>query len=101
MRHVGDGDDQAEAARQVRVRFGIDRVVEVAGVGAVDGDQPQVAQVGAAAGRRRRACRASSSAASGKTCGMSWVWMAIRLIARASPSLPSRSTTRAGFRPRC
>ena len=32
---------------------------------------------------------------------MSWVWIAIRLIDRASPSLPSRSSTRAGFSPRC
>jgi hypothetical protein len=45
MRHIGDGDDQAEA---VAVRLAIHRVVEILGVLAVDGDQRQCAQVDAA-----------------------------------------------------
>ena len=43
MGDIGDGDDQAEAAG---IRFGEHRVVEVARVLAVDGDQRDVAQVG-------------------------------------------------------
>ena len=65
---VGDGDPDDPAARVARivVRLGVDGVVVVAGVGRVDGDQRQLAQVGAAGegrglggfgfglGRRRR-----------------------------------------------
>ena len=40
--HVGDGDDEPET---LGVRLAVDRVVEVLGVFAVDGDQRQVAQV--------------------------------------------------------
>ena len=96
MGDVGDGDDQAERRP---VRFGEDGVVEVARVGAVDGDQRDVAQVLAAAERHGARLRASANASSGKSTGMSWVWMAMRLIALASPILPRRSMTRAGFRP--
>ena len=55
MRHVGDGDDQPEAAggNPGAGRLGEHGVVEVARVLAVDGDQRQVAQVGAAAERGR------------------------------------------------
>ena len=56
MRDVGDRDDQAEA---VAVGFAIDRVVEILGVLAVDGDQRQCC-----AGRRaRRRSRHRPSAA--------------------------------------
>ena len=40
------------------------------------------------------------SAAGGKTCGMPWAWMAIRLTARSLLSEPSRSSTRAVGRPK-
>ena len=48
---VGDGDPADPAARVARVvvRFGEHRVVVVAGVGRVDGDQRDLAQVGALA----------------------------------------------------
>ena len=42
MGDVGDGDDEAEAGA---VGFGVDGVVEVAGVFAVDGDEGRVAEV--------------------------------------------------------
>ena len=42
MGDVGDGDDQPVAGRS---GFGEDRVVEIARVGAVDGDQREGAQV--------------------------------------------------------
>jgi hypothetical protein len=45
MRHIGDGDDEPVA---VAVRFGVDGVVEIARVVAVDRDQRQAAQVDAA-----------------------------------------------------
>ena len=47
MGDVGDGDDEAEAARVGRILVGCgpDRVVEVARVGTVDGDQGKGAQV--------------------------------------------------------
>ena len=48
MRHVRDRDDQPEAARLVRIGFGEHRIIEVARVGPVDGDQLQIAQIGAA-----------------------------------------------------
>jgi hypothetical protein len=44
MTDVGDGDDQAEPTG---VGFGVDGVVEVLCVFAVDGDQGQLAQVNA------------------------------------------------------
>ena len=52
---VGDGDQQVPAAAVVGVgvRLGPDRVVEVAGVLAVDGDQRNLAQVLPVAERRR------------------------------------------------
>ena len=99
VRDVGDRDDQAEAAA---VRLGEHRVVEVARVLAVDGDQRHVAQVGAAApsGAARARFGLGQRGFGGNSCGMSWVWMAIRLTERASPMRPSRSMTRAGFRPK-
>ncbi len=42
VRHIGDRDDQAES---VRARFGIDRIVEIARVRAVDRDQRNVAKI--------------------------------------------------------
>ena len=81
------------------VGFGIHGIVEVARVLAVDGDQRDVAQVGSLAERRGLRAFASASAAAGNDCGMSWVWMTIRLTDRASPIAPSRSMMRAGFRP--
>src|SRR5204863_8272139 len=52
---VGDRDpgDPAAGVLRVGVRLRIDRVVVVAGVHRVDGDQGDVAQVLAARGRRR------------------------------------------------
>ena len=44
--HIGDRHHQAEAAR---MRFGVDGVVEIACVGAVDGDERHLAQVDAPA----------------------------------------------------
>ena len=49
--HIGDGDYQAPAAAVQR--FGINRVIEVLGVFAVDGHQRQIAQVLAAGTIRR------------------------------------------------
>ena len=48
--HVRDRDDEAEA---LRMRLGVDRVVEVARILAIDGDERQVAQVDARRGRAR------------------------------------------------
>ena len=42
MADIGDRDDQAETLRR---RFGVDRVVEIARIGAVDGDERQGPQV--------------------------------------------------------
>ena len=55
VRHVGDGDQQVPAAgiAGIVVRFGPDRVVEVAGVFAVDGDQRYRTQIDPAGQRRR------------------------------------------------
>jgi hypothetical protein len=50
VRDVSDRDDQAEP---VSVGLGVDRIVEVARVLAVDGDERRVAQVGAVAERGR------------------------------------------------
>ena len=50
---VGDGDQQPPAAGMVRVGLGEHRVVEIACVLAVDGDQRHLAQVEAVAHRRR------------------------------------------------
>ncbi len=48
VRDIGDGDNEAEARGRAGVGgFGEHRVVEVAGVLAVDGDQREVAEVGA------------------------------------------------------
>ena len=49
MRDIGDRDHQPKAAFLLRVGFGKHRVVEVARVGPVDGDQLHLPQVGAAA----------------------------------------------------
>jgi SAM-dependent methyltransferase len=50
VRDVGDGDDQAEAlALADRHRFAVHRIVEVAGVFAVDRDERHIAQVDAMA----------------------------------------------------
>ena len=48
MGDISDRDNEAEAAG---IRFGKHRIVEVAGVLAIDSDQCDVAQVGAAAER--------------------------------------------------
>ena len=55
MGDIGDGDPDHEAAGVlgVGVRFGIDRIVAVAGVGRVDGDESDIAQVAAFAHRDR------------------------------------------------
>ena len=55
VRHIGDGDQQMPAARVLRIVVGLrpDRVVEVACVRAVDGDQRHLAEVGPAFGRHR------------------------------------------------
>ena len=39
MRHIGDRHEQAEAARLLWVRFGEHRIVEIACVGAINGNQ--------------------------------------------------------------
>ena len=56
MGHVGDGDDRTPAARIVRrgIGLGPDRVVEIAGVRAVDGHQGERAQVRPRVETRRR-----------------------------------------------
>ena len=56
MGHVGDGDDRTPAARIVRrgIGLGPDRVVEIAGVRAVDGHQGEPAQVRPRVETRRR-----------------------------------------------
>ena len=103
MRDVGDGDRQDEAAAIVRigVRLGMHRVVVILGVGRIDGDERQRAPVLAA--RRAaagEAASASRSTAGGKTCGMPWAWIAIRLMARSVLSEPSLSLTRAVGKPK-
>ncbi len=45
------------------------------------------------------AASASRSAEGVKTCGISWAWIAIRLIAFSLASEPSRSLTRPEARP--
>ena len=52
MRHVGDGHDQPES---IAVRLGIHRVVEIARILAIDGDQRHVAQIGCVCPTRHRA----------------------------------------------
>ena len=99
---VGDGDQQAPAAGMVRVGLGEHRVVEVARVLAVDGDQRRVAQVEPLAQRAARARSASSSAAGGNSTGMSLAAIEIRLTVRGSLIGPTRSITlarRAARRP--
>ena len=81
---VGDGDQQAPAAGMVRVGLGEHRVVEVARILAVDGDQRRVAQVEALAHGAARARSASSSAAGGNSTGMSLAAIEIRLTVRGS-----------------
>ena len=56
MGHVGDGDDRTPAARIIRrgIGLGPDRVVEIAGVRAVDGHQGERAQVRSPVEARRR-----------------------------------------------
>ena len=51
MRHIGDRDDDMPAAAVLRVviRLGPHRIVEIARILAVDRDQREVAQIGAAA----------------------------------------------------
>ena len=102
MGDVGDGDADNVAARIARIRIGhrVDGVVVILGVGWIDGDEWHLAPVLAAGVRPRsdagRAASASASAARGKTCGMPWAWIAMRLTARSLLSDPSRSTTVAG-----
>ena len=49
MRDIGDGDDQPKT---VLLRFGEDRIVEIARIGAIDRDERQLAQIGPFAQRR-------------------------------------------------
>ena len=51
VRHIGDGDHDLPAGRILRrrVRLGVDRVVEVARVHGIDGDQRGLAEVRAPA----------------------------------------------------
>ena len=101
MRDIGDRDDEAEAPGEP----------ESSGSANTASSKSRASSPSmVTSGRSRRSVRrpsgvaravsASSSAAGGNSCGMSWVWMAIRLMDRASPTAPSRSMTRAGFRPR-
>jgi hypothetical protein len=59
-RNIGDGDDEVPATGifRIGVRLGPDRVVEIARVTAVDRDQIELAQIGAAGGGDR--CRRAS-----------------------------------------
>ena len=94
---IGDRDDEMPAAGIGRVGVGLgpDRVVEIARVAAVDRDQREVAQIGAArqarAAARRRPRRAPRP---GNSCGMSKAAIASRLIAPGASGEPSRSTIR-------
>ena len=97
---VGDRDERMPAAGARRIGLGPDRIVEIAGVGAVDGDQRHSAQIG----RGRPAPPAAPWPASverrlGNSVGMPWLWMAMRLKARGSALSPMRSTIRASGRP--
>ena len=101
-RDIGDRDDDVPAARVGRVRIGLgpDRVVEIARVLAVDRDQREVAQIGAAvsariAGVRGPAASASARAAAGNSAGMSNAAIVSRLIASGASAGPSRSRMRA------
>ena len=66
MRHVGDGDDGDMAARVARIVVGPGphRVVMVARVFRIDGDERDVAQIGAAARIGGRGARSASSSTS-------------------------------------
>ena len=97
----GDGDDEAAGIGRVRVGLGVDRVVMVLGVGRVDGDERQLAPVLAALERRRLGgFRLGFSTSGGKTCGMPWAWMAIRLTAFSSFIEPTTSSITARSGPR-
>jgi hypothetical protein len=65
----------------------------VAGVGRVDGDQRQVAQVGAAGQGRRLGGFGLGLGGGGEAGGMPWAWMAISEAARGSSSRPTTSST--------
>ncbi len=72
VRDVRDGHDQPEAPSGAGlVGLGEHRIVEVARVIAVDGDQRDVAQVGAPSSSVASARSASSTAAGGNSWGMS------------------------------
>ena len=47
MGDIGDGYDQVPAAGILRVRVGLgkDRVIEIPGIGAIDGDQGDLSEV--------------------------------------------------------
>ena len=71
MGHVGDGDDRTPAARIIRrgIGLGPDRVVEIAGVRAVDGHQGSARRSDRASRPGAAICSASASASSEKSTG--------------------------------
>ncbi len=84
---MGDVRYRHQQPKTVARRFGIDRVVEIPRVLAVDGDQRRVPQIGAL-GRAAwpRARFASASASGENSVGISCVWMQIRLTERGIPN---------------
>ena len=99
-----DPDDVAAGVRRVLVGLGEDGVVVVAGVGGVDGDEGQRAQVLAPAeAADRLAASASARASSGKASGMPCSWIAIsdtafggRGVAEAGDDAGARQAVAAG-----
>ena len=92
-------DDVAAFVVRIGVGRGMHRVVVILGVGRIDGDERQIAPVLAAFQCAGCASSASRSADGENACGISWAWIAIRLIAFSVDSDPSRSFTLPEARP--
>ena len=89
---VGDGDvhDEAAAVLRVGVGRGVDGIVVVARIDGIDGEEGEIAQVGAACERRRLELCTSASTAAGNSSGMPCACTAIRLILRWSCGIAER-----------
>jgi hypothetical protein len=75
------------------------RVVMILGVGRIDGDERQSRQSSRPFSVAGCASSASRTRRGEKACGISWAWIAIRLIAFLARSEPSRSFTLPEARP--
>ena len=101
---IGDGDDDLDAAfiRRIVIGLGPHRIVMIARVRRIDGDErhDRADRSRLARAKGLELGRLARARASGNSVGMPCWWMAMSEMLRWSLRSPSRSRTRAAARPR-